>query len=115
MAATFPGVIAFAFMVSLILAGVGLRARFAWIQSALVPASLIAGLLGFALVNLDLSFGLMNSDFTVFAFHFFTLSFMSLVLTGSDPRVGKAPSVVAGGSWLAVIWVMSLVMQAMWV
>ncbi len=113
MAATFPGVIAFAFMVSLILAGVGLRARFAWIQSALVPASLIAGLLGFALVNLDLSFGLMNSDFTVFAFHFFTLSFMSLVLTGSDPRVGKAPSVVAGGSWLAVIWVMSLVMQAM--
>jgi glutamate:Na+ symporter, ESS family len=110
---TFPGIITFAFLVSLILAGVGLRARFTWIQSTLVPASLIAGLLGFTLVNLELSFGLVNSDFTVFAFHCFTLSFMSLVLTGSEPRTRQASSIVAGGSWLSVIWVMSLVMQAM--
>jgi len=114
MAATFPGVIAFAFMVSLILVGVGLRARLQFIQTALVPASLIAGLLGFALINLDLSFGFVNSDFTAFAFHFFTLSFMSLVLTGKQQQVdAEQASVVAGGSWLSIIWVMSLVLQAM--
>ena len=68
MTATFPGVIAFAFMVSLVLVGVAIRARFKWIQAALVPASLIAGLLGFVLINVDLSFGFVNSDFTSFAF-----------------------------------------------
>ena len=114
MADTFPGIIAFAFMVALILVGVGLRANIRAIQSALVPASLIAGLLGFALINLDLSFGFVNSDFTVFAFHFFTLSFMSLVLTGKEPQpAGETSLVAAGGSWLSIVWVMSLVLQAM--
>ncbi|MEO2172489.1 MAG: sodium/glutamate symporter [bacterium] len=112
MTATFPGVIAFAFMVSLILAGVAIRARFKWIQSALIPASLIAGLLGFTLINVDLSFGFVNSDFTAFAFHFFTLSFMSLVLVGKE-RTNSSNSIAAGGTWLSVIWVMSLVLQGL--
>ncbi len=113
MAATFPGVIAFAFMVSMILAGVFLRARLRPIQSALVPASLLAGLLGFVLINTDLSFGLVNSDFTAFAFHFFTLSFMSLVLTGKESSAEKSGSVATGGTWLSIVWVMSLVLQAL--
>ena len=113
MAATFPGVIAFAFMVGLILVGVGIRAKFKVVQATLVPASLIAGLLGFALINLDLSFGFSNTDFTAFAFHFFTLSFMSLVLVGKEKNAttAKNSSVTAGGSWLSIVWVMSLVLQ----
>ena len=113
MAATFPGVIAFAFMVSLILFGVALRARIRLLQVALVPASLIAGITGFVLINTGMSFGFQSSDFTAFAFHFFTLSFMSLVLTGKDasPSSSEASSIVRGGSWLSVIWVMSLVLQ----
>jgi ESS family glutamate:Na+ symporter len=115
MAGTFPGVIAFAFMVSLILLGVGLRARIRLLQVALVPASLIAGIAGFALINLDLSFGFESSDFTAFAFHFFTLSFMSLVLTGKEAGRdgGENTSVIRGGSWLSVVWIMSLVLQGL--
>ena len=113
MGTTFPGVISFAFMVSLILLGVGLRARIRLLQLALVPSSLIAGITGFVLINADLSFGFESSDFTAFAFHFFTLSFMSLVLTGKEPadRGTPATSIVRGGSWLSFVWVMSLVLQ----
>ena len=100
-------------MVSLILLGVGLRARIRLLQLALVPSSLIAGITGFVLINADLSFGFESSDFTAFAFHFFTLSFMSLVLTGKEPadRGTPATSIVRGGSWLSFVWVMSLVLQ----
>jgi glutamate:Na+ symporter, ESS family len=113
MAATFPGVIAFAFMVSMILAGVILRAKIPFLQSNLVPASLIGGVLGFVLVSLGLSFGLESSDFTVFAFHFFTLSFMSLVLTGGESQKKGDANVVPGGMWLSTVWVMSLVLQSL--
>ena len=113
MAATFPGVIAFAFMVSMILAGVILRARITFLQNNLVPASLIGGVLGFALVSSGLSFGFESTHFTSFAFHFFTLSFMSLVLTGAPPKGPDDRSIVPGGLWLAIIWVMSLVLQGL--
>ena len=113
MAATFPGVIAFAFMASMILAGVILRAKIPFLQHNLVPASLVGGLLGFLLISTGLSFGLESADFTVFAFHFFTLSFMSLVLTGGENQQKDGSSVVRGGMWLSTVWIMSLVMQAM--
>lgn len=111
MASTFPGVIAFAFLATMILFGTILRARISFLQTNLVPASLIGGILGFILISADLSLGLKNTDFTAFAFHFFTLSFMSLVLTGSDK--GSETKVAEGGLWLSIIWVMSLVLQAM--
>jgi len=115
MASTFPGVIAFAFMVSLLLLGVGLRARIKVLQIALVPASLIAGITGFGLINLNWSFGFESGDFTAFAFHFFTLSFMSLVLTGKVSEVAQPDDVgvVRGGTWLSIIWMMSLVLQGL--
>ena len=111
MASTFPGVIAFAFLVSMILFGTILRAKIGFLQTNLVPASLIGGVLGFILISTGLSLGLNNTDFTVFAFHFFTLSFMSLVLTGAEKS--QKTKVVSGGLWLSIIWVMSLVLQAM--
>jgi len=113
MAATFPGVIAFAFMASMILFGVMLRARVRFLQHNLVPAGLIGGVLGFILISLGLSFGFSSSDFTAFAFHFFTLSFMSLVLTGGNSNPKQSKSVVPGGMWLSVVWVMCLALQAM--
>ena len=113
MASSFPGVIAFAFLSMMILAGTFLRARVPILRNGLVPASLIGGLLGFALVSADWSLGYRSSDFAAFTFHFFTLSFMSLCLTGSDPSRSGGGSIVPGGTWLSVIWVMSLVMQAL--
>lgn len=112
MASTFPGVIAFAFMVAMIVVGVALRAKIRFLQVNLVPASLIGGVIGFVLVASGLALGFEHADFTVFAFHFFTLSFMSLVLTGSGGQP-REQSVAVGGLWLSVIWVMSLVMQAL--
>ncbi|MFT5208493.1 MAG: ESS family glutamate:Na+ symporter [Flavobacterium sp.] len=111
MESTFPGVIAFAFLVSMILFGTILRAKINFLQTNLVPASLIGGVLGFVLISSGLSLGLQNTDFTAFAFHFFTLSFMSLVLTGSEKS--SETKVVPGGLWLSIIWVMSLALQAM--
>lgn len=79
MAETFPGVIAFAFMVSLILAGVLLRARFAFIQRALVPVLLTCvaiavstGLLCFGAARYLKSFSVERAV-TVFGFHVMTI------------------------------------------
>ena len=112
MADTFHGVIAFAFMVSMILLGTILRSRFSFLQTALVPASLLGGIIGFALISLDLSFGYGSEDFVAFAFHFFTLSFMSLVLTGKEPG-SPDRSIQPGGLWMSIGWTMSLVLQAL--
>jgi len=111
MASTFDGVMAFAFMISMILVGTIARAKIGFLRNALVPASLIGGILGFVLIAAGLSFGNSAADFTAFTFHFFTLSFMSLVLTGSEKGATKG-TIVPGGTWLSVLWVMSLVMQA---
>ena len=90
---SFSGVIAFAFMSSLLVVATVLRARIGFLQTALVPASLIAGAIGFTLLATDLSFGYTSSDFTLFTFHCFTLSFMSLCLTGS-PAGAKGLSLI---------------------
>ena len=112
MAETFDGVIAFAFMVAMILLGTVLRAGLPWLQATLLPASLIGGLIGFVLISFDLSLGYSSEDFVAFAFHFFTLSFMSLVLTGKSDAAGDH-SIQPGGLWLSVGWTMSLVLQAL--
>ncbi len=112
MADSFPGVIAFAFMVAMILLGTVIRARIPTVQSSLVPASLLGGLIGFGLISFDWALGFKSEDFIVFAFHFFTLSFMSLVLTGRGEQP-RETSVQAGGLWLSIGWTMSLVLQAL--
>ena len=112
MAETFHGVIAFAFMVTMILTGTVLRARISFLQHSLIPASLLGGLIGFVLISSGFSLGFASEDFVAFAFHFFTLSFMSLVLTGGE-KSAQATSIKPGGFWLSIGWVMSLVLQAM--
>lgn len=112
MADSFSGVIAFAFMVTMILVGTVLRARVPWFQFALIPASLLGGLIGFVLVSSGYAFGYSSQDFVPFAFHFFTLSFMSLVLTGKEASADDK-SIQPGGLWLSIGWTMSLVLQAL--
>ena len=111
METTFPGVLAFAFLALMLLVGTVARARIPFLGNALVPACLIGGIVGFVLLALGLGLDFESGDFTVFTFHFFTLSFMSLCLTGSAP--GASTSVFWGGSWLTVVWTMSLVLQAL--
>ena len=113
MAQTFPGILSFAFLAALLVFGTIIRANLRFFQTNLVPASLIGGTLGFGLIALDWAMGFKAADFTAFAFHFFTLSFMSLVLTSrAQPIAGQQP-VALGGLWLSLIWVICLVLQAL--
>lgn len=111
MAETFTGITALAFMAALLVLGVALRARFTILQTALLPASLIGGAIGFLLVSADLSFGFRSEDYVVPAFHFFTLSFMALLLTGGEG--GAAESAARGGWWMTIGWLTIFVAQAL--
>jgi ESS family glutamate:Na+ symporter len=98
-------------MGALLVVAVALRARFTILQNALLPASLIGGAIGFVLIAAELSFGFRSEDYVVPAFHFFTLSFMSLLLTGSEG--GAAASAARGGWWLTIGWLTIFVTQAL--
>ena len=113
MAATFPMIIAFAFMAAMLLIGTWLRANVPIFRTALIPASLIGGVVGFILISAGLSLGFEARTFAPFTFHFFTLSFMSLVLTGSSAAAKKSSPIYRGGMWLTLFWTMSLAMQAL--
>ncbi|OHV07604.1 sodium/glutamate symporter [Kushneria phosphatilytica] len=114
MGSTFHGVIAFALMAALLVIGSLLRSRLPWLRTAMVPGSIVAGLIGFMGLSLGLIPGYGPKDFTSLAFHFFTLSFMSLCLTGSPKRQddGQRSGVTMGGLWLTLIWTASLGAQA---
>lgn len=111
MASTFHPVLAFAFVLALMFVGALLRQRSKILQRNLVPASLIGGVIGFFLVSSGLGLGYQSADFTPIAFHAFTLSFMSLVLTSRDSGNGSK-TLAMGGLWMSVIWVISLTLQA---
>ncbi|WP_239655515.1 sodium/glutamate symporter [Pseudomonas marincola] len=112
MESTFHGVMAFALLASMLLLGSILRNRIALFRSSLAPASIIGGLLGFILLSLGLIPGFTADDFQALTFHFFTLSFMSLCLTGKSKNASlSGGSVVRGGLWLTFIWTISLGLQ----
>ncbi|WP_110686098.1 sodium/glutamate symporter [Salinicola aestuarinus] len=114
MGSTFHGVIAFALMAALLVIGSLLRSRLSWLRASLVPGSIVAGAIGFGALSLGWIPGYGPQDFTALAFHFFTLSFMSLCLTGSPPAAGgsERQSVIGGGLWLTLMWTASLGVQA---
>lgn len=114
MGSTFHGVIAFALLAALLVVGSLLRSRLSPLRRSLIPGSIVAGAIGFAALSAGVIPGYGPQDFTALAFHFFTLSFMSLCLTGSaPPGEGEArQSIVGGGLWLTLIWTASLGVQA---
>lgn len=112
MESTFHGVIAFALLAGMLLLGSVLRNRIGLFRNSLAPASIIGGMLGFTLLSFELIPGFQASDFETLTFHFFTLSFMSLCLTGKSKDAAlSGGSVVRGGLWLTLIWTISLGLQ----
>ncbi|MBN8413215.1 hypothetical protein LCL99_10770 [Halomonas denitrificans] len=109
---SFHGVIAFALLALMLWLGSQLRSRLGWLRASLVPASIVGGLLGFLALSLGLLPGYEPGDFTALTFHFFTLSFMSLCLTGSG-RQSEAGggSIFRGGMWMTLAWSISLGLQ----
>lgn len=113
MESTFHGVIAFSLMAGLLVIGGLLRRFIPLIRQSLVPASIVGGLIGFILLSLGLLPTFSAGDFTSMTFHFFTLSFMSLCLTGSVKESSTSNiSIIRGGLWLTLIWSISLGVQA---
>lgn len=109
---TFHGVIAFALLAGLLVLGSILRNRISLLRNMLIPSSMVGGLIGFALLSLGWVPGYQPSDFTSLTFHFFTLSFMSLCLTGTSKQASlSGGSIMRGGMWLTIIWTVSLGLQ----
>ena len=99
--------IAFGWLCIMLLIGVILRAKIKLFKNILMPACVIGGILGFILLNVGV---IWNVDFNMFnqmTTELFTLSFISLGLTGlssdsEDESVGK--TVMKGGIGLACVW-----------
>ncbi len=128
----FEGFILFGFLAVMLLVGMLLRARFRIFQKFLVPASIIGGLLGFALISICDALGgvdaegtkqtllviagfpIKHTDFNLFVFHAFNISFMSLLLTPPKKDTKALPRhIVQGGLWQTFIWTIALTGQAL--
>lgn len=94
-----PGIIAV-----LLLLSVFLRKHIRLFRKTLLPASIIAGVFGFLLMNT----GFIRIDRKVFedlAFHIMNLSFMSITLASTRKEDGgQSRKAFKGGLWLAFMW-----------
>lgn len=92
----------------LLLLGVFLRRCIPFFRKSLLPASIIAGVLGFLLINIGV-IPVKQSVFEVVSFHLLNLSFMSITLASTrkvvngEQKRGKEKN-VRGGLWLALLW-----------
>ena len=89
--------------------GVFLRAKISFLRNMLVPASVIAGVLGFVLMNVVASVGFnIGTDanmFTEIVNHLFTISFISISLTSTPKGEGSdAKTVMRGALGLGIVW-----------
>ncbi|MCB2148766.1 MAG: hypothetical protein KQI81_19960 [Deltaproteobacteria bacterium] len=109
----FDGMLAFAFLSVLLLAGVGLRARVGFFQRFLVPSCLIGGLLGLVLMHTGIH-GIETATIEAFAYHFFNISFISVGLTRDDnDREHKVKTqMIKGPAWMALMQGLTFPMQA---
>ncbi|MFH1137932.1 MAG: hypothetical protein V1816_17825 [Pseudomonadota bacterium] len=107
--------LAFGFIGLCIFIGVFLRAKIKLFQRFLVPACLIGGLFGMAVVNL----GLIPLNIELFqgiAYHFFIISFISIGLTREEKKpgeTGQGREVLRGGLWMGLINGLSMTTQAL--
>lgn len=107
-----PFFTALALLSGLLLLGVFLRARISFLQKYLVPASLIAGLVGFGLKNLGfLPFE--SNTFTTVAFHLFSLSNISIGLSVGGKISGHGKKIVRGGFWMSLVFTLAVSLQAL--
>lgn len=94
-----PGIISVLLLVSIFL-----RKRLKIFRKTLMPASIIAGVIGFVLINA----GVIPVDQKVFedlAFHIMNLSFMSITLASTRKQEeNQDKGAFKGGLWLALMW-----------
>lgn len=125
MAGTFlPYLVAFAWLSLFILIGVALRAKVSLFQKALLPSSIIAGVIGFIFINLGWVVvptptgweTLKPGTFGVITFHLFAIGFVGIgLLRSSDKenRKERSKAFWRGSYWIAVIFTLIYAIQAL--
>ena len=104
----------------LLMLGTLIRAKVPLFQKLLFPSSLIGGLIGFVLINLDLV-GMPTSTgwkditpniFSMITFHLFAFGFVGIgLLQTNKPASGKV--VMRGALWIALVFGMTFSVQAL--
>ena len=89
--------------------GVFLRAKISFLRNMLVPASVIAGVLGILFVNvmagLNIGIGTDTDMFTIIVNNLFTVSFISISLTSSPKGEGNtAKNTLKGTVGMGIVW-----------
>ncbi len=89
--------------------GTFLRAKVPFLRNMLVPASVIAGIIGLVVMNaasaLKLDLGTDGNMYTEIVNHLFTISFISISLTGSgDKGKGTAKNIFKGALGMGMVW-----------
>lgn len=89
--------------------GTFLRAKIGFLRNMLVPASVIAGILGMIFMNvtaeLGISIGTDSDMFTQIVNHLFTISFISICLTGAGNSKENTPKSMLKGTWgMGIVW-----------
>ncbi len=90
----------------MLLVGVLLRAKIPAFQKIMVPASVLAGIVGILVMNLGIDLGASPRMYTNIVNELFTVSFISIGLTEIDPSAGqkKAKSVMRGCFGMGLVW-----------
>ena len=101
--------IAFGLASIMLCIGTFLRAKIPFLRNMLVPASVIAGILGFILMNLlahfDINIGTDSVMYTDIVNHLFTISFISISLTSSDSgEGGSGKQIFKGALGMGTVW-----------
>lgn len=99
-------------MAVLLLCSIFLRKQVIFLRRTLIPASIIAGVMGFILINVGI-IPIEQKVFEDLAFHIMNLSFMSITLASTRKEEGsQSKSAFKGGLWLALMWSAIYSMQA---
>lgn len=101
--------LAFGWSSIMLLLGMLLRAKVGLLRNMLVPASVIAGILGIIFVNIaetaGVDIGTDTSMFTTIVNHLFTVSFISISLMVTPRNSGNTPKVMLKGIiGMGVVW-----------
>lgn len=92
---------------TMLLVGVLLRAKVPLFQKMLVPASVLAGLVGVIFINLGINTGTSGEIYTKIVNELFTISFISIGLTDPAPttKQNDQKKVIARGSFgMGLVW-----------
>ena len=116
----FPYLTAFIWIGILLMLGTYLRAKIPFLQRLLFPASLIGGIIGFALVNVGwlgvpTTEGwrvLDQSPFGMITFHLFAFGFVGIGFLEA-PKESNSKVILRGSFWIAFLFTMMFAMQGL--